>query len=176
MYILEVFTPVGMLLVRSSCVPGFGSFGADQCASSEGFLVTFTPGAREKSGLDFHFFLENSRNGFHFKMNQIEPTQTHPPGKVCGGENLDVGFFQKKPNQIVVLTAFTLGDGPVESRRGHLILISHLRGSREKVVFLSVMTPGPQGVLVASKPTDETALAPVETPNNKRDENKQELV
>jgi len=71
--ILEVLSKVGMLMIGLSAVPGSEpflfsfswSFGADQCASSEGFLVTFTPRGVEVIFCDYELFSEYQPQSSH---------------------------------------------------------------------------------------------------------------
>jgi hypothetical protein len=69
-YIFQVIREIGMNPVSSPGVPGlppfFWSFGADHCASSEGFLVTFTPEGTKVIFCGYSLISEYFLNCLHF--------------------------------------------------------------------------------------------------------------
>jgi len=156
--ILQILTPVGMYFVTSLSVPFFGSFGADQCASSEGFLVTLTPGFEdsEDSSLSLNFssghlcspgmcfitspsyfdrLRSSLRRGGKAESCSPEKGVQHTAEPLRGKTSEIVGGFGKR-----------LNTSP--SRR---------REDLEGFIDRDVMNPGPRtpGILVALNPTDE---------------------
>jgi hypothetical protein len=154
--ILEISSPVRMLFIRSSGIPfakGFGSwsFGADQCASSEGFLVTFTPRVLRSQVFDFYFLSEYFAEVHRFcgiiafpvplgRSVETRETPSSSHSTHCEhwvGTNPSVlrtslKFWKPKFLETIETSAFYLGE----------------------VVIINLMTPNP-GILVAENPTDE---------------------
>jgi len=147
-HILEVFREVGVFSItfpRIPPSPSFSllsrSFGTDQCASSEGFLVTFTPQGRKLGGFKFPF-------GYY-------------PGFLFGGF-IHIPLISGPPEPKLERK---LGKPRSQGRPQVGNAVIHLNRNQRRILLVDLMNPGfpPLGVLVASKPTDETASAPVET-------------
>jgi len=192
-YILKVVCPVGMFLVAPLEIPVLRpisllsprSFGADQCASSEGFLVTFTPPFRvrtsEESILDLGFLSEDSRSTSHFKMNQRSLRQALANCWTSGGSNpgrrQSSGFPQElrsASNQIGLLDEPQPVSGPRSSFRDHLIVRKYIIGPQGSPFFLNVMIPGffpgRVGIMVALNPSDEGRIGTGRNPTRGNDE------
>jgi hypothetical protein len=153
--ILEVGRPVRMLPVTPRSVPMnfpvfFESFGADQCASSEGFLVTLTPG--EGSIVIF----------CDYSLCSKEICQPHRfiPFKIRVGKEPGHQLEQPKPSGFG-----TLSFEGLSMLRTQLTIPKHFvgmnrprfadspeRGMRHNLMMTA---PRPEGILVASNPTDE---------------------
>jgi len=152
-YILEVVTPIGVEVVTPSCVPLFWSFGADQCASSEGFLVSLTPGTTEDSTfpLDFssgHSIIESPDNGEVRGSLFVDPAR------------LKDGF----PS--IILPSWR----GQETDRSFLSAGTRLTNDLEGSNWRCVMNPGSQGILVASNPTDEGRIGTGRNPQNQKEQ------
>jgi len=166
--ILEIRRPIGVFFVGSPAIPGseptfsepFWSFGASHCASSEGFLATFTPRERIVIFCDYWFFSEDSRKGVHFDL----PTKCSSRGFAIlpGGQhaNLDVENVRwQPPSDSFEPERLCGGSGESDvlqgiarsSDRVNLPIIGSLGESMRH----NLMMTAPQGILEALIPTDE---------------------
>jgi len=142
--ILEIPCPVRVFFVASFgvpvSVPVSWSFGADQCSSSEGFLVTFTPTPVNIAG---EVIL-----GYPGRCSAIGFIQVRPKeGGTYGGLSRPL-----RGRSLSWLFGSALIASPdSEGKQGDPRAVAYL-------VRLDVMTPGvraEEGILVALKPTDE---------------------
>ena len=127
--ILEIIRPVGMNLIGFLAIPVFWSFGPLPRASSEGFLVSFTPRWRKRGG-EVIFSYSFS----HGIIESAPPTGvSKPSSRTFSQEGKRGTRFWTRP-------------------RGAS------RNTRCGTVRSNVMTPALQslGILVSLKPTDET--------------------
>jgi len=159
--IFEVSCPVGVFPVAPSAVPGyeplFGSFlwsfGADQCASSEGFLVTFTPRGVEVIFCDYSFGSKDFFESFHF-LKTLKGTPSAFAYSRSGGQAiLDVSGLQAgEPDRLGAV------GGNCKQRqeppREYQDMISRSFPLYPWMRHNLMMTT-PQGILVALNPTDE---------------------
>jgi len=149
--ITEISAEVRVLSITAPSVPFFGSFGADQCASSEGFLVTFTPEGKDSE--ESTFSLDFS-SGYSF-----EDCFIHIPGSSrCRGPLT----HKRKPERRLPLGSTIRRllqlwrknrDSGVPERGEHILSENDLEGSFR----ICVMIPGPTPwvVLEAENPTDD---------------------
>jgi len=143
--ILEIPCPVRVFFVASFgvpvSVPVSWSFGADQCSSSEGFLVTFTPTSGYLAG---EVILGYPGRCSLFGFIQVP----HEEGETYGG----LSRLLKRSRSLSWLFGRALIALPdSEWKQGDPGKVAYL-------VRLDVMTPGvitEEGILVALKPTDE---------------------
>jgi len=172
-HIFEIRRKVGMnfitpsvipFIVESLFVPLFRSFGADQCASSEGFLVTFTPGSSfsldsEVIFCDYPYSWEDfsDHRFIPFEIIKRNPT-VGSMHEILVPSGWDTGITQYLyPGGDASFIASTDRSGaPIETRRLNLRfetlqrdLVHHNLMMTESVVGSSL------GILVALKPTDE---------------------
>ena len=147
--ISQVSGPVGVLPVAFPGVPVDNpvssihrSFGAGQCASSEGFLATFTPLRARCGEVVFSYPCSSSWIVFIHIPPQAGPREPR----------------RRKP--------LRSPGRPPEGKRGDTIppWMNEVRNN----AMTSAPLTSEGGVLVALKPTDETASAPVETPRYER--------
>jgi len=160
-HIFEVGGPVGMDPVGNpavpSCEPFFvsslWSFGADQCASSEGFLVTFTPRGVEVIFCDYPVLAENCVESFHF-WQTLKGTFLSSAYSQSGGDAIQdvVNYQVNEPDRHLrsLVAALPLGGTTQEKPK----MIS-LHFSLARRVRHNLMMTTPQGILVALNPTDE---------------------
>jgi hypothetical protein len=151
--ISEIIREVGMYFETSFSVPGylsiFKDFGADQCASSEGFLVTFIP--RRGCGeviFSYSFSSDVIQIQRRCLVTPAGPEASSEPGYQSVTNSLPrEGFISIVPVPRELLKVPMGNQSPSRFIRGH----------REETMRSNVMTPAPQsfGVLVASEPTDE---------------------
>jgi hypothetical protein len=140
--ILEIRAPIGMFPVRPSVVPlpvpvSSRSFGADQCASSEGFLVTFTPERGVVIFCDYSCFSE-----YFIQIHSFEWKTVYPRSR----PSLPSSANQRLEKRV-----------PVCAKNGstakHSYDTSEVQGRRMRHNLM--MTTTSLGILVASEPTDE---------------------
>jgi len=161
--ILEISRPVGVHSVRVPGTPSeelslfsfsFWSFDADQCVSSEGFLVTFTPRDLEVIFCDYGFLTEYLAKGsFHFDFMERDPqlrgftysrvrswfypsTQKDDTGNECSACWLILAMRDPDPS----------------------LLNRTLTEYRGEALRHNLMMTRPQGILVALKPTEEDRI------------------
>ena len=136
--ILKISAPVGMSSESFSGIPSwvalsfsflFQDFGADQCASSEGFSVTFIPGSGVIS-FDYPFFSEYRLNCSHFF-------------------NRKTVYPRSKPSERNLVRLHQ------EWQYCRMIDEKQSFDAQEIWVRLNLMMTAPSGVLVALIPTDE---------------------
>jgi len=148
--IFEIIRPVKVYSVGSPLVPLFWSFGAYQAPSSEGFLVSFTPGG-DRRNLFFSFcFLSEYPRKVHFSNQRNEPSaHSEPPTgeKPCTNRKLT--------NAIAVTRT------PSRSHRADWTTRSDSRLNQTRVLGeaggIDLMIPCPRpGILGALNPTDES--------------------
>jgi len=189
--ILEVVREVGMdsesflpiPLSKSFFGSSLWSFGADQCASSEGFLVTLTPGGSQSSVrihvLPMDFLLEDSRKGSHFDRQPKENRNgilTLPGGQHA---NLDVGNVRKEKSFLILPNQRGCVEAPVRESyhpvtSGGDQSLNPVRGPLRRILRRNVMNPAdkgfPRGFLVALNPTDEGRIGTGRKPLRSSDE------
>jgi len=146
----------------------FRRFGADQCASSEGFLVTFTPGSRSRSRKNLFLNLEDSLGdslgGVHFSrtpkylcalLRTLERRPPSNPGRrQC--RKSSYFFFHVEPERL------REGSHRSAERRGSVRKYPECDTTEELpggLRFRDLMIPDSKtlslGILVTLKPTDE---------------------
>jgi len=157
LYILEISCPVGMFVEGPFGIPpskplswssSLWSFDADQCVSSEGFLVTFTPASVEGSGEVIFSY------PFYSKLNSLK-----------------IHFFngrqsiQGRRRRAILNDLISQRVLPVSAKNGSTAEVEvNFFGFRAQgeLVRSNVMTPAPKdteaGILVASNPTDEDRI------------------
>jgi len=141
---VEVVVSLGLSLSLEES-SSFRSFGADQCASSEGFLVTFTPeGVVRILIFPFDFFSEYfPQSPWLFRFIQPSTTQREPCQ--CRMES-----FLKK--QSYTTKAGSPRREPSIGDRNAL----DPGGVPGEVIGIDLMNPNPtQGIMVALNPSDE---------------------
>jgi hypothetical protein len=167
LYIFQIRGPIGVFLVSPSAVPGsetsffvssLGSFDADQCVSSEGFLVAFTPSTIMRAGeVIFSYSLFSECSIFHNRFQTTVPK---------GARNLDgrrdPGFCDlyrsqstRKCRNRVCRSIPSVVAPAIEGR----IRCGDTAPGEE--MRSNVMTPGNLtvvGILAALKPTDEDRI------------------
>jgi hypothetical protein len=159
MPIREAFVPLSVLIA-------FRSFGADQCASSEGFLVTFTPETRRIRifPLDFlseylsevhcfhHCFFENKEQ----RKNSSRAVQSYTtmPTRVSdfGRETFLADLYSERPVSVGIVP---MGSSSTESFIENFDVARTQDWYLGEVLGIDLMNPGSLGILVALKPTDE---------------------
>jgi len=150
-HILQVCCPIWVFVVAFSEVPLFRSFGADQCASSEGFLVTFTPRTVWRIRIFPLNFLSEYFSYVHNKNTVIEllaaagvskpssipaTVSSLKEEKVRGVEEPVSGHDRRQPRWLTFCCVIGIVPGGV--------------------LRIDLMNPKPiLGILVASNPTDE---------------------
>jgi hypothetical protein len=151
--ILEISRPVRMFRVTFPGVPPpeallvFWSFGADQCASSEGFLVTFTPGGVEVICCDYSYLSEYVLFGnSHFSNGRqsIQGRRRRAPGEI----QASVAAFAETPRLPV-----SAKNGSTAERDERVSIIVYLRRWIRHNLMMTI--PPSEGILVALNPTDE---------------------
>jgi hypothetical protein len=163
--ILEIVCPVGMVRVAPSGSPASEasffvcssrSFGADQCASSEGFLVTFTPGWwRIVIFCDYPRLSEDLRKSFHFSQIGLRP--------LLELDGSGVGASQLRTRN---LREPEMGYGANRGDDNSIINLLEI-GVRHNLMMTS---PPTLGILVALKPTDEGRIGTGRNTLRKNDE------
>jgi hypothetical protein len=153
-YILQIRGPIGVDSVGPAVVPlpilvcFPWSFGADQCASSEGFLVTFTPGGRDiVIECDYSLPPARWKEFFHFDFSERTPD---PMGNLqytreCESKPIDQTFW--------VLLSHPDSTRVVRPQSSEGLRPSVQGGEIRHNLMMTV--PLLQGILVALKPTDE---------------------
>jgi len=161
-HILEVVGEVGVNRVGSPTVPEFRSFGTRHCASSEGFLATFTPGKVLGEDVAWRIF---SAYCFHLGFIQIPQVTAEKlqPGRVAQ-RTLDtrvvpIGFLPKETKD-TLYSVWSLR--PPKVPRGSSSTELGIRGilrwniPRELMILAAFDTRARSaGILEASNPTEE---------------------
>lgn len=174
--ILEIEGPIRMFSIGLLAIPLFPmflslfwSFGAYQGASSEGFLVPFTPGAGRFT-FDYWILTEDSAEGSHFFLTR----NLHQQGlihsrQVKSGSQDVVGFPTNEPGNLSPgggSLKFLFGCENTHRNDGTR------RESQGESIRQDVMNPGSLGVLEALNPTDEGRLGNGRNTQNEREDPK----
>jgi len=187
-HIFEIRREVGMEPIASSVVPlriislfvpFFRGFGADQCASSEGFLVTFTPRSLFSLGLEVIFcdypysWEEYSDHRFIlFEIIERNPTvgSMHEI-PVPSGWSTGITQYLYPGGDAGFIASTDRSGAPIEPRKlNHRFEFLQRNLVHHNLMMTKPLEFGFPGILVALNPTDEGRIGTGRNTEEKYDE------
>jgi len=172
-HILEVVTPVRVVLVTVPPVPLFRSFGTRLGSSSVRFLATYTPRARGESILSMESLFEDLSSSHRSLLSEGSFTFPVPLGTSVEANRPSGPRTNTDPNQVRIDCGRLEGTGmlaqspEVPDERNPKIGSLRLWRISEEFLRRDVMTPGPWGLTQAENASDEVLGKDRKTSNRK---------